>query len=321
MDKFKCAVIGVGYLGKFHAQKYVAHPDAELIAVADTDLETATEIATQLNCSATNDYRELLGKVDAVSVAVPTNIHHAVTKDFLEHGCHVLVEKPITTTVDEATDLINIANKNECTLQVGHIERFNPAVLNVADQLEQPLFIESNRLAPFKLRATDVDVVLDLMIHDIDIILDIVKSDPVSISASGASILSNSVDITNARIEFENGCVANVTSSRVSMKPERKMRLFLPDSYVSIDFQDKLLKVHTRGEKEMFPGIPEIISEETVYEESDALALEIDSFIQAILNKAAPKVTGDDGRRALKTALEITRLVHETATYKKTESS
>jgi predicted dehydrogenase len=320
MEKLKCGVIGVGYLGKFHAQKYTGHPDAELVAVADADQQTVNEVASQNNCNAILDYRDLLGEVDAVSIVVPTSLHHEVTKACLERGIHVLVEKPITTTVEQAIDLIETAKKYQCTLQVGHLERFNPAVMNVTNHLDRPLFIESTRLAPFKMRAIDVDVVLDLMIHDIDIILDLVRSDPKMVSASGASILSSGIDIANARLEFENGCVANVTSSRVSMKAERKMRLFQASSYLSIDFQSKSLKIHKRGEKEMFPGIPEIMTEEAVFDEGDALALEIDSFIKAITNQTPPKVTGEDGRRALETAIKITQLVRATSAFKETET-
>lgn len=309
MSSTRCAVIGVGYLGKFHAQKYAALPNADLIAVVDTSPQQAAAVAADCHCRALTDYKELLGKVDAVSIAVPTTLHFQVAKDFLEHGTHVLVEKPITVTVEEAAELNRIARDKGVILQVGHLERFNAALMDLADRNIRPLFIESHRLAPFKPRATDVNVVLDLMIHDIDIILDMVRSPLKSIAASGAQVLSQAVDIANARLEFENGCVANVTSSRVSMKSERKMRIFEPSAYISVDFQNRGLSIHRVGEREMFPGIPEITSEESFFDESDALKAEIIAFLKAIQEGAPVIVSGEDGQRALETAIRITDLV------------
>ncbi|OOG27166.1 UDP-N-acetyl-D-glucosamine dehydrogenase [Thioalkalivibrio denitrificans] len=309
MASTRCAVIGVGYLGKFHAQKYAALPNAELTAVVDTSPQQAAAVAADCNCRAVTDYRELLGRVEAVSIAVPTTLHYEIARQFLEHGTHVLVEKPITTTVEEAADLNRIALEKGVILQVGHLERFNAALMDLANRQMAPLFIESHRLAPFKPRATDVNVVLDLMIHDIDIILDMVRSPVRSLAASGAQVLSQAVDIANARIEFENGCVANVTSSRVSMKTERKMRIFQQNAYISVDFQNRGLSVHRVGEREMFPGIPEITSEESFFEESDALKSEIVAFLDAIQNGAPVIVSGEDGQRALETAIRITDLV------------
>lgn len=309
MSSTRCAVIGVGYLGKFHAQKYAALPNADLIAVVDASPQQAAAVAADCHCRALTDYKELLGKVDAVSIAVPTTLHFQVAKDFLEHGTHVLVEKPITVTVEEAAELNRIAKDKGVILQVGHLERFNAALMDLADRNIRPLFIESHRLAPFKPRATDVNVVLDLMIHDIDIILDMVRSPLKSIAASGAQVLSQAVDIANARLEFENGCVANVTSSRVSMKSERKMRIFEPSAYISVDFQNRGLSIHRVGEREMFPGIPEITSEESFFDESDALKAEIIAFLKAIQEGAPVIVSGEDGQRALETAIRITDLV------------
>lgn len=317
MTALKCAVIGVGYLGKFHAQKYAALPEVELVGVADVDRATAERVAAECGCRAVNDYRELLGQVEAVSIVVPTTLHHEVARAFLEHDAHVLLEKPITVTLEQADDLIALAHARRRVLQIGHLERFNAAVLDLEHRLTRPLFIESHRLAPFKPRATDVSVVLDLMIHDIDIILDIVGSDVTHMSASGARILSDAIDIANARLEFANGCVANVTSSRVSMKGERKMRIFQPDCYISVDFQNKGLKVHTKGTGEMFPGIPEILVEESSFEESDALLAEIRAFVESVRSGKPPRVSGEDGRRALATAMRITELVHATPSYQR----
>ncbi|ANB02926.1 Gfo/Idh/MocA family protein [Ectothiorhodospira sp. BSL-9] len=313
MTPTRCAVIGVGYLGKFHAQKYAAFSHADLVAVADTDAEAVARVAADCGCRGVTDYRELLGEVDAVSIAVPTTLHYQVARDFLERGTHVLVEKPITSTVEEAAELNRIAREHDAILQVGHLERFNAALLDLADQRCPPLFIESHRLAPFKPRATDVNVVLDLMIHDIDIILDMVRSPVKSVAASGAKVLSEALDIANARIEFENGCVANVTSSRVSLKSERKMRIFQKNAYVSVDFQNRGLSIHRLGEREMFPGIPEVTTETSIFEEGDALKTEIAAFLEAVRNGGPVIVSGEDGQRALETAIRITEQVRHGA--------
>ena len=311
MSKIKTAVIGVGYLGKFHADKYANLANSELVAVVDANQEVANTIADKLKVEALTDYQPLLGKVDAVSIAAPTTLHFQIAKDFLSNGAHVLIEKPITVTVAEADELIELAKANGKLIQVGHLERFNAAILDLAEVLDKPVFIESHRLAPFNPRATDVNVVLDLMIHDIDIILDIVRSDVKCINASGTPVLTNSTDIANVRIEFENGCVANVTASRVSKKTERKMRLFQPDSCITIDFQNRVLNVYTKGDKEMYPGIPEIDSQETAYENNDALQAEIIAFLNSIETNTPTLVSGEDGRRALATATEISKLLSE----------
>jgi predicted dehydrogenase len=309
MSKTTTAVVGVGYLGKFHAQKYMQLADSELIAIVDTDKQVARTVADEHGVQALYDHRDLLGRVDAVSIVVPTSLHYEVARDFLMHGSHVLVEKPITRTVDEAQSLIQLAREHKCTLQVGHLERFNAAILDLERVLNNPLFIETHRLAPFKPRGTDVDVVLDLMIHDIDIILNVVRSDLTRIDASGAPVLSRAVDIANARLVFENGCVANVTASRVSLKSERKMRVFQPDAYISIDFQERILSAHRRGRGEMFPGVPEIESEHIKFNDGDALKTEIELFLKAIREKSPPIVSGEDGKRALATAIRITEMV------------
>lgn len=301
------AVIGAGYLGRFHAQKYAALPDCELIAVVDPNEEQAREHAAANGARSLTDYRELLGQVDAVSIAAPTSLHYAIARDFLQHGAHVLVEKPMTVTVAEAEELIALAHAQNRVLQVGHLERFNPALRAADDILASPQFIESHRLAPFSPRGTDVDVVLDLMIHDIDIILDIVDSPVVRADASGAQVLTGATDIANARLEFENGCVANVTASRVSAKTERRMRFFQHDCYLAVDFQQYHLTVHRKGEREMYPGVPELVTEERGFESSDAIRAEIESFLECIRTGTAPLVTGEDGCRALAAAIDVTQ--------------
>lgn len=306
----KTAVIGVGYLGKFHADKYADLPNSDLIAVVDASEKTAKAIAAKHGVKALADYKSLLGNVDAVSIAAPTTLHYQIAKDFLSNGTHVLIEKPITVTVAEADELIDLAKSNNRLIQVGHLERFNAAILDLDTVLEgQPMFIESHRLAPFNPRATDVNVVFDLMIHDIDIILNIVRSDIKSIAASGTPVLTNSIDIANVRLEFENGCVANVTASRASMKTERKMRLFQPDSCITIDFHNRIMNVYRKGEKEMYPGIPEIESTESVYEDNDALKAEIIAYLNSIETGTPTLVSGEDGRRALAAASEISKLL------------
>ena len=312
MSKLKTAVIGVGYLGKFHAEKYATLEQSDLIAVVDADAGTAQEIADKFGCQALTDYHELLGKVDAVSIAAPTTLHHQIARDFLEHDTHVLIEKPITVTVDQADDLIELAITNDLMIQVGHLERFNAALMDLSGVLRKPTFIESHRLAPFNPRATDVNVVLDLMIHDIDIILDIVKSDIREIRASGTPVLTNSTDIANVRLEFENGCVANVTASRVSAKTERKMRIFQDDAYIAVDFHNRTLDIYRKGKKEMHPGIPEIVSEKSTYENSDALKLEIIAFLDSINHGTPILVSGEDGRRALDAAIRISAMLKDT---------
>ena len=311
MKKIKSAVIGAGYLGKFHAEKYASLPDSELIAVVDVNQQAAEDIAQKHQTKALTDYRQLLGQVDAVSIVVPTTLHHQVALDFINHGTHVLVEKPITVTVEEADELIAAAQANNVLLQVGHLERFNPAVMGLDHLPDKPLFIESHRLAPFNPRANDVSVVLDLMIHDIDIILALVDSEIERLDASGTPVLTKGTDIANARIVFKNGCVANVTASRVSMKMERKMRMFRPSCYVSVDFQNRVLTQHQIGDKEMFPGIPDIKTNKSTFENGDALLEEIKSFLQCIKMGEAPLVSGESGKRALQVAIQISQLIGE----------
>ncbi len=309
MQALTCAVIGTGYLGRFHAEKYAALEDCDLVAVVDSNPEAAEAVAGKNKTRALTDYRELLGQVDAVSIVVPTSLHFAVARDFLVAGAHVLVEKPITVTIEEADELITLAKAKDRRLMVGHLERFNAALLGLDLIHEKPLFIESHRLAPFNPRANDVSVVLDLMIHDIDIILDIVDSEVERIDAKGVTVLTSDTDIANARLTFQNGCVANVTASRASLKVERKMRMFMPNRYLSVDFQNRVLAQYRKGEREMFPGVPEILSEESVFENGDALMEEIKHFIGCIREGREPLVSGTAGRRALATATEITRLL------------
>ena len=305
MRVLRTAVIGVGYLGNFHAQKYAAIPGVELVGVVDNDATRASEIASALGTTPYSDHHELIGKVDAVSVVVPTQFHHVVARDFLAAGVHVLIEKPITVSLVEADELIAIADDKKLVFQVGHLERFNPVLVALEGVLIQPLFIESVRIAPFKPRGTDVNVVLDLMIHDIELIQHIVKSPVDRIDAVGAPVFTGEEDIANARIVFENGCVANVTASRISLKSERKMRIFQRDAYITLDFQNRKVLVAQKGSGELFPGVPNVKVEERELGQSDALLHEIESFIAAIREGKPPQVSGRDGKMALETALKI----------------
>lgn len=309
MSKIRCAVIGVGYLGRFHAQKYKLIPHAELVGVCDVNSEASKSVGLELNVDAYTDYRDLFDKVDAVSIAATTNKHYEIAKACLEQGINVLIEKPITETVQQAEELIQLANHHNVKLQVGHLERFNSARIALDEYLVKPQFIESQRLAPFNPRGTDVNVVLDLMIHDIDIIQNMVQSPIASIIAQGTPVLTKSIDIANARITFANHCVANVTASRISFKTERKTRIFQNDSYISIDYHSKQLAVFKKGAGEMFPGIPDIVREQKELEKGDALLEQIKAFLACIANDCTPLVTGEEGRYALETAEHITSLI------------
>jgi predicted dehydrogenase len=308
----RTAVIGVGYLGRFHAQKYAGLPNSQLVGIADPSATARAAVAVELKVAAHADYRDLLGKVDAVSIVTPTPLHFEVAKAFLEAGASVLVEKPMTVTIAEGEGLIEIAARHRRILQVGHLERFNAAVLAVQPTLTVPRFIESARLAPFKYRGTDVDVVLDLMIHDIDLILSIVRSPVVSVDAIGSSVFSKEIDIANARLRFANGCVANATASRVSLKTERKLRLFQDDAYLSLDLQQKILTVIRKGEGVGPDGMPQVAIDEKTYEQGDALKAEIEAFLESAATGKPPAVSGEDGLKALEVALTIAQQVLRT---------
>jgi len=294
-QKLRCAVIGVGYMGRFHAEKFAASEAAELVAVIDADASRATH---------GTDYKPWLGRIDAAVVAVPTQQHFGVVRDCLEAGVHVLVEKPIATTLEEADGLLELAAKKSLVLQVGHLQRFNPAFQALAAQGGRPLFIDIERLAPFKARGTDVDVVLDLMIHDLDLVLALAKAPIEQVSASGFRVLTDAIDIANARIEFADGCIASVSASRVSQSPVRKLRVFRHDAYVSADLQEQRLR-HVRK------GGDGIVESEQAFERADELRAQAEAFLQAVRGDAAALVTGTQGRQALALALQVGRLVEE----------
>lgn len=304
MKKLRTAVIGVGYMGKFHAEKLAASANAELVAVVDADAARAKEVAAALGCPHETDYRALLPRVDAVCVAVPTEKHHAVVRTCLEAGVHVLVEKPLSRTLGEADELLALARAKDLVLQVGHLQRFNPAFQALVAQGGRPLFIDIERLAPFKARGTDVDVVLDLMIHDLDLVLALAKAPIEHLSASGFRVLTDAIDIANARIEFTDGCIASVSASRVSQAPVRKLRVFRHDAYVSADLQEQRLR-HVRKSGDG------IVESEQAFERADELRAQAEAFLQAVRGRSAPLVSGEQGRQALALALQVGRLVEE----------
>jgi len=301
-DKIKVAVIGVGYLGEHHARIYSSMNDVVLVGVVDANKSRADEIAAKYSTRAFYDYRELPGDVQAVSIAVPTVLHHSVSLDCIKHNIDVLIEKPVTTTVDEADSLIKEARERSVLLQVGHIERFNSAYKHLLNYIGRPGFIETHRLGPYVGRGIDVDVILDLMIHDIDIILSIVRSDVVDVRALGVPVLTNNIDMANARLEFSNGCVANLTASRVSRERVRKIRIFQADTYITIDYAQQSMGIYRRIIEN---NIPKITGEDTKLEKEEPLSSELASFINAVRNRSTPEVSGEDGREALRIAIRI----------------
>jgi predicted dehydrogenase len=311
MQKIRAAVVGVGYLGRFHAQKYAQAADCELVAVADSRQQARDQVANELGVRTVADYRELLGAVDAVSIVTQTPTHFALARDFLNARAHVLVEKPITESAEEARELIKLASEHKRILQVGHLERFNAAILAAEPYLHSPRFIECHRLAPYRERGTDVNVVLDLMIHDIDIVQTIVGVPISNIDAIGTPVFSEEIDICNARITFANGCVANATASRVSLKTERKMRVFEDDAYLSLDLQQKIMTLIRKRAATDGPSPLPVTIEEQALEQGDALKAEIESFLDCIRTGRPPVVSGEAGLMALETATRITEQVHD----------
>ncbi len=301
----RVAVVGAGYLGRFHAEKYAALDGVDLVGVVDVDTAKAAEVASHCRSRAFGRHLDLMGRVDAVSIVVPTPLHFAIAGDCLRNGIDVLIEKPMTTTLAEARELIDIAESEGLILQVGHLERFNPAVVAVRERIHKPMFIESHRLSFFQGRSTDVSVVLDLMIHDIDIILNFVGAPVKAIHASGAAVVSAHCDIANARIEFATGCVANITASRISTKNQRKVRLFQKNAYIAVDFAAReITHIQQTGHTGSAP-IPGMSVDQTRFPEGDALEDELRAFVDAVATRHEPEVTGAMGYQALEIALNV----------------
>ncbi|MDH4070320.1 MAG: Gfo/Idh/MocA family oxidoreductase [Ignavibacteria bacterium] len=325
MMPLKIGVIGTGHLGRLHARMLSKIDSADLVGVFDVNMKKSEQVAEEFGVKQFSSLDRILAAVDAVTIATDTKAHYAVAEKALAEGKHLFIEKPITSTVEDADRLARSAREKNLVVQVGHIERFNPAILALDRYRVQPMFIESHRLAQFNPRGTDVAVVLDLMIHDIDIILSFVDSPVERIEANGVAVVSDSVDIANARIQFENGCVANVTGSRISQRRMRKMRLFQPNEYISLDFSEGTVEVFRLvdaddphgvgtmmlGELESGAVRRKIIYEQPEVKEVNALEYELKLFVEAITSGARPIIGADEGKRALEVAQTIMEKIHQ----------
>ncbi|UCH44985.1 MAG: Gfo/Idh/MocA family oxidoreductase [Nitrospiraceae bacterium] len=298
------AVIGVGSIGIHHARIFSAIEGVNLTAIVDSDAARAQEVGQKYNCAVLDNYHEIMDSVDAVSIAAPTTFHYKIAMDFLRHGKGILVEKPVTTTIEEADRLIEEAEKRNCVLQVGHLERFNAGVSMISEKVREPQFIESQRLSPFLGRGTDVDVTLDLMIHDIDIILSLVNSDIADLRATGARVLTENIDVAHAWIEFENGCIAEAVTSRIAEGKVRQLKVFQENAFLNLDYQSQEITCHTKRAG--------LVEKETIKpEEKEPLKEQLIAFIDCVRNNTKPLVSGQEGREALKVALKISGLVNE----------
>ncbi len=313
MSEIRVGVVGIGHLGTYHLQKYQKLSGCRIVGVSDIEVERAASAAATFGCEAFSDHRDLIGKIDAVSISVPTVSHHSIARDFLQEGIDVLLEKPITLTLEEADNLIMIAEDSGAILQIGFVERFNPAIVALKNIIGAPLFIESHRLHPFFSRGTDVDVILDLMIHDLDIIIDSVQSPVATLDAVGVSVLSDKVDIANVRITFESGCVANITASRVTSKKMQKIRIFEVKGYHSVDFAKREL-ISLRRTNSKGTGM-EISENQVDVVMNDPLEEEIGAFIESVATRRPPLVSGREGRKSLELALMIVEKIEERKDY------
>jgi predicted dehydrogenase len=309
--RIRVGVVGVGYFGRFHVRHYAQHPDAELIAVVDIDKDAASKVAAEYGCQALTEHRQLIGLVDAVSIATPTPHHAGIAGELLAAGVDILVEKPMTHDVQSAAALVKAAAQHRRILQVGHIERFSSCYRALQGLVSKPLYVESNRIAPWRERGTDVDVILDLMIHDIDIIRGLVGSPVATVDAVGTSVFSGKPDLANARITFESGCVANITASRVSHKTQRTMRIFQPHSYLVCDFGSSRIFSYFVGDT-AGPMDPAAVTASTLdVPKGDSLANEIDEFLQCIRGGRHAVVNGRDGQEAIEIASRINQSIHQ----------
>ena len=311
MNKLRAGVIGVGHLGRFHAEKYRQAEGVELAGVYDIDAERARQIAAGLEVPAVDRLDELFRQCQAVSIATPTVTHFEIARQALENGLDVLVEKPITTTVKEAEELVRLARERERILQVGLLERFNPVFTECRSHLKNPRFIEVHRLSPFSFRSLDIDVILDLMIHDLDLVHEITQSSITSVDAVGVPVISRQTDIANVRIHFASGAVANLTASRVSLNRERRIRIFQPDGYFSLDFSNFSATICRREAPANGNPLPQVTARELKFPEGDNLLLEIEDFLAAVRSRRAPQVSGEDGLRVLKSAVRIKEVISQ----------
>ncbi|MFT5273560.1 MAG: putative dehydrogenase [Saprospiraceae bacterium] len=304
-EKLKVGVVGVGYLGKFHAKIYAGLPNVELVGVVDANKENGKNIAEQYGCEFFESADELLDKVQAVNIVVPTSLHREVAEPFLKAGIHTLIEKPLASSVADSEALVKLAKDCGSLLQVGHLERFNAGMIGLANNVTNPRYIDAQRLGQFTVRATDVDVITDLMIHDIDIVLSLVPSKLKTVMATGTCVLTDHVDIANARLEFENGAVASITASRVARERMRKLRVFEADCYWGLDFEKQNLQKVAAGGRNVETGYPDIVTTDMQVESVMPLDEEIIHFVDCVLNNKQPLVSGEIGLQALAVADEI----------------
>ena len=325
MSKIKVGVIGTGHLGKLHTKMFKSIDNCELVGIYDSNPNQAEDVSKEFSVPAINSLDELLKQIDAASISATTTSHYELAKKCFENGIHVFIEKPITASIKEAEELLEISEKKKLNLQVGHIERFNPALVAMEKYIDEPRFIQTDRLAQFNPRGTDVAVVLDLMIHDIDIILSLVKSDVIDVQANGVAVVSDHLDIANARLQFANGAVANVTASRISQKKMRKMRIFQRDSYIALDFVTGVAEAYRLlpPDTEINPNLisfgeigvgekrKKLVYEQPEQKELNALQHELQLFVNSIINGTKPVVSGIDGLRALKVAEIIIQKIQQ----------
>jgi predicted dehydrogenase len=304
-ERLRATVVGVGYWGRFHARKYRELKDVDLVGVVDCNESRAREVAKELGVCAWTHHSEVVGKVDVATVAVPTTEHHKVAVDLLRAGIHLLVEKPISRTLDEAQHMVDEAQRAGVILQVGHLERFNPAIRALKSRLDTPLFVECERISPFPGRGVDVDVVMDLMIHDIDLVLDFLGQEMIHVDAVGVPVITDKYDIVNARFRFARGTVANLTASRVSAKSLRKVRVFQPDAYMSADCGKAQVMIYRKAPGKSEGGWPSIVGERLELDNRDSLLDEVEAFLQCVKEGGTPEVDGKQAMRSLDVAIQV----------------
>ena len=309
MNELRAAIIGAGRLGTLHAHKYLATSDVRLTCVVDIDADRATRLAEETGAIALADYRDLKSLADIATVAVPGVAHHPVARDLLKQGLDVLIEKPMAATLAEAHDLATLAERSGRILQVGHLERFNPAIVHLNSILRTPRFIECHRLAPFTERGTDVDVVLDLMVHDLDVVLSATRAAPVSLEAVGVAVLTEQIDVANARIRFADGMIANLNASRVAPRRERKIRFFQPDAYISLDYEARRIQVYRKTPPLEGAVWPTISADQIELGDGDPLQAEISAFVASVRARSAPAVSAEDGLRVMELSELIGRSI------------
>ena len=311
MSELRAAVVGAGRLGALHAKKYAALPGVKLRYVADIDPTRARKVAAEASAVPLNDYRDLAGKADLATIASPGVTHHTIARTLMELGIDVLLEKPMATTLEQARELAEVARQTGRILQIGHLERFNPAVVRLRSILRSPRFIECHRLAPFTERGTDVDVVLDLMVHDLDLVLSVTPAAPVSVEAVGVAVLTDSIDVANARIRFADGLIANLNTSRVAPRRERKIRFFQPDAYISVDYEARRIQIYRKSPPPPGVAFPTIAAEQIDLGEADPLMDEVAAFVESVRTRGVPAVSAVDGLRVMELSERVRAAIRQ----------